>query len=181
MKTSETTALIARLKAAYPRQPIDRQTVAIYVEFLRDLEFSEAAAAVGELIASSRFFPTIAEIRELVARNAVGDKSAPEAWGEVVAEIRRVGAYGAPQFADPRVSTAVANVGGWRHVCLADEDQQGTLRAQFRAAYDAADRRVRREANAGRLLTAGGVSSRGGDSGRLLGDAVAGVLDQVGE
>jgi len=57
------------LTAAYPRQITGRNTLAVYAQALADLDPDEVREAVAEHVATSRFFPTIAEIRDKVEEN----------------------------------------------------------------------------------------------------------------
>jgi Loader and inhibitor of phage G40P len=86
MTRGEAMQLVAILKAAFPRQPIEPETVKTYAAFLADLEVETATEAMKRLVASSRFFPTIAEIREEIAEQACGLPSELEAW-ELVARV----------------------------------------------------------------------------------------------
>ena len=67
MNKPDVKRLVAVLKAAYPRQELPPETVAIYAEMLADLDAETATAAVKRAIQTSRFFPTIAEIRNVAA------------------------------------------------------------------------------------------------------------------
>jgi hypothetical protein len=66
VKQSEMAELMSVLTAAYPRQITGRNTLAVYAQALADLDPDEVREAVAEHVATSRFFPTIAEIRDSV-------------------------------------------------------------------------------------------------------------------
>ena len=123
MKLSESMRLAAKLIDAFPHVRLDdesaQRTLKIYAEYLQDLDFGEAEAAVSGLLATARFFPTIAEIRGAVAEAALDAPSAEEAWAIVQREIRRVGSWGKPEFGDPRIAATVAGL-GWRALCASD-------------------------------------------------------------
>jgi hypothetical protein len=101
-------------------------------------------AAALQCLASCRFFPTIAELREAVfamlpQANAL---TAGEAWAEVMREIRRTGAdqhHGPPQFSSPVVAETVASL-GWRNLCLSENEVAD--RAHFMRVYDSLANRV---------------------------------------
>ena len=67
MKKSEARALVATLAAAFPRQQVPQVTFDVYTADLIDLDFGVTEKATMNLRRSSRWFPTIAEIREAVA------------------------------------------------------------------------------------------------------------------
>jgi hypothetical protein len=75
--------LVAVLKAAFPRQPVEPETVKVYANFLVDLDVDAATAAAKRLVATSRFFPTIAELREAAAETELGLPNEVEAWDMV--------------------------------------------------------------------------------------------------
>lgn len=135
MTKNEALKCLAILKASYPRQEIGRETFEAYSTMLADVDFEAAQAAVKRLICSSKWFPTISEIRAEVAQAATAGMPVPElAWGEVWKAISRYGMNRIPQFSCPEVAAAV-DVIGWRTICL-DENVMST-RARFVDAYRA--------------------------------------------
>lgn len=80
MKQSEATMLVAVLTASFPRQPIGERTAEVYVEALLDLDVRLANQAVRALQQTSRFFPTISEIREAVATITLAAPDPMFAW-----------------------------------------------------------------------------------------------------
>ena len=77
---------VAVLVAAFSRETISDATVALYVTKLSDIDGPLLAAAVNRLVDSSRFFPTIAELREMAARLA---GLLPPSPAEALAIVRR--------------------------------------------------------------------------------------------
>src|SRR5437867_2710279 len=111
MRVSEARALVAKLAAAYPGREFPESTEALYVEMLRDLPFAEGLRAVNGLIATSRFLPTIAEIREVASSHPLPE----EAWRDAVkvacAMWDGVRHVPPPEWADPVVLRAVEVIG----------------------------------------------------------------------
>jgi hypothetical protein len=94
-----------------PTQQTDQQR--IYRRMLADLDYPVVNAAVERLIATSKFFPTIAEIREACVHTIEGDRrTGLEAWGDVVRAMGRQGAYRVPGvdffWRDPIVARCVS-------------------------------------------------------------------------
>lgn len=145
------------LFAAYG-QGKDQARAAAYVEMLSDLPPEQVAAAVRVLCCrGGRFLPTIAEIREVIAEAESGLPAVELAWGEVMAQVRRVGRYRVPRWTSQAIADAVAALGGWQAVC--DADNEGVIRGQFAKAY----RATRARDVSGRQLGApalGGLSER---------------------
>ena len=82
---------VARLKAAYPRRELEPETVAVCVAFLLDFVYEEASACLSVVVATSRFLPGIAEVREAIAARALGAPAGELAWLQVEAALRRFG------------------------------------------------------------------------------------------
>ena len=170
--TSTTLMVLEQLFSCYPNTEVTPQTVAMYVRLLQDIPPDELQTVVDQAVATSRFLPTIAELRDM--RHSLARLGAPtwaDAWDAVQREIRRVGSYGLPRFDDPLTERAVKAM-GWKAICASDNP--ATDRAQFRDMYNAL---AEREETARKLLPqarelAGRLSEDGGallPIGRLLG------------
>ena len=138
MSPMQAAKLVAILIAAYPNsrsavRDIDA-TSALYERMLADLDVNVATAAVERILATSKFLPSIAEIREAALAVSVGGKRAGgEAWGDVIAAIGKFGQYRTPEFADALVEKTVRAF-GWREICQSENQQAD--RARFIELYD---------------------------------------------
>jgi hypothetical protein len=135
--------VLKQLFTAYPNTQVSEQTVITYVRLLKDIPEDELQAIVDQAIATSKFLPTIAEIRDM--RHGLQNfeqLTYVEAWDTVVKEIRRIGSYGAPQFQDPITARVVKSM-GWRELCMSENP--GIDRAQFRDMYNALLNRQERD------------------------------------
>lgn len=143
MTKSEVAELVAVLSASYPAAPMSERTTMAYESMLADLECAAANAAVARLVQTSKWLPTIAEIRAAAYELAAGPRRlAGEAWGDVLSEIRRTGSYGVPRFVDARTAECVRLM-GWRNLCLSENDAAD--RARFAELYDGLTERAMRE------------------------------------
>jgi hypothetical protein len=142
MKESEAKKIVAMLIAAFPYAKLSPETPDVYATMLVDLPAVPAALVAKELIASSRFFPTIAEIREVVAALRVGAPASEEAWAEVLTSFSRVGRYRSPTFSHPLISKTVDCL-GWQTMC--DSENPESTRARFLEAYSSQVRRTQHE------------------------------------
>jgi hypothetical protein len=68
MNKAESAVLIATLATAFPNAKFGEENANLYESAISDLGAAECQAAIGELIHSSRFLPTVAEIRGEVMR-----------------------------------------------------------------------------------------------------------------
>ena len=124
MKKSEARALVATLAAAFPRQQVPQVTFDVYTADLVDLDLRVAEKATTNLRRSSRWFPTIAEIREAVAELQLDAPGPMEAYAQAV--------HGAKEDRHPLVQRAKLMCGDdwyWR------EAPTGVSRKAFLAAY----------------------------------------------
>jgi len=141
MKPSESAELVMLLLGAYPQAKPSSATSQVYELMLSDLDLGSARAAVQKLIATSRFMPTVAEVRCAAADLEHGPvRAGAEAWLDVVAEIRRIGIYSAPRFDDAIVASIVSRW-GWRALC--DSPNEAADRARFVEMYDSLARQAR--------------------------------------
>lgn len=158
MTNQEISQLVFMLFAAFP-QSEGKQTaerLRIYKECLGDLDFEQARVAIVRVIQTSKFLPTIAEVREAARVVAQGPRrTGLEAWGDAVAAIGTFGSYRSPVFRDPLVAKAVACL-GWREVCLGENES--ALRARFIESYEAMqDREASEQAVSGPLRLVSGA------------------------
>jgi len=138
--------LVAVMVAAYPASKISEESVGVYTRMLADLEYPAANAAVEQLLATSKWLPTVAEIRERVVSLQDGEiRAGGEAWGSVLKAIRGAGRYRVPgkdfAFADQVTADAVAAM-NWVELC--DSENQVADRARFIELYDQLAQRHRR-------------------------------------
>lgn len=140
MTKPEVAKLVAVMMAAFPSAKVTADTSMVYERMLGDLDYPAANAAVEKLLATSRWMPTVSEIREAVLSLTEGEpKPGGEAWGEVIAAVGRYGSrrYDVgtflPPFTDPVTAQAVRAL-GW--VALCDSENQIADRARFIELYD---------------------------------------------
>lgn len=130
------------LKDMTAKQISDLQV--LWCELLSDLGGELLRAATLQHVAISKWFPTVAELREAAADivNPDHQMTAMEAWGEVVSQIRAVGSYGRPQFSNPMIHRMVSDM-GWKNLCMSE--MPGADRARFIDGYKALVSRERHE------------------------------------
>lgn len=160
MTRAEAAELVAVLSSAYRAQSITEATCQVYETMLADLGYAAAQRAIARLIATSRYMPTVAEIREAVLEVERGpQRGGVEAWGDVLEAIRRVGAYNpAPEFGDPIVSECVRLM-GW--VALCRGTNEAADRARFVELYESLAQRRRKEQVVGDSLQLAAAGAAG--------------------
>lgn len=150
MNRKEIINLLAIATANFPNmQERDmKPTAVLWEKSLSDIDYGTAEKALLKVLSTSRFFPTIAELREAIA-DITNPRSidAMEAWGLIGQAIRKYGFY--------RQAEAVASLPSdvadmvkrftWRELCLSENID--TIRAQFRMAWETQSKR-KKEMNA---------------------------------
>lgn len=140
MAEIKTLQALAFLQLAYTRD-LSEEQLDFYVEMLRDIDPAILETAVRKLIQTSKFLPTIAEIRsaaatlEGLACGTAEQLDADEAWGQVQRAIHSVGYYARPEFDSEALMETVDSL-GWQEICQTPVEDTPILRAQFRRAYE---------------------------------------------
>lgn len=131
------------LKNAFPQSDFRPGTRDLYARRLADIPDDELVQTVNDGIETQWHFtrmPTIAEIRQhwtALRLKAIGVPLPEEAWGEVMAELKRCGAYRAPKFSSDLVKQALRAIGGWQVlVSMESSDEIAPNRARFIDAYE---------------------------------------------
>lgn len=139
---------------AFPQSKMNEGSLIVYARALSSLTIAEIDAAMLKLMRTVKFFPTVAEIFEQadnVKNFAIGksEKSADEAWHEVMKEVHSASIYREPKFSTPEIKQAALNM-GWTSLCNLETDAINTARAQFMRIYEAilkrkSDKKINRE------------------------------------
>ncbi len=133
MTPVEAAKAVAILQAAFPGARWTEPTALLYEQLLADLEFELAHSAITRLVCTTKFLPTIAEIREAAADIVLGPCRHPiDAWGDVVVALewaQRSGISTRPKFNDPIVDECVKAL-GWR-----DLSNEAADRSRFADLY----------------------------------------------
>ena len=144
MTSLESARLLSAFVKAYTKQLGELKAEQVsdmleaYTVMLSDLDYAAANAAAQKIVATCKWWPSIAEIREATLQITDGEPApGGSGWGEVRRAIAKFGAYRTPgvdfQFADPIVATVVKWL-GWRELCHSQNEVAD--RARFVEAYD---------------------------------------------
>jgi hypothetical protein len=121
-----------------------RMTAALWEKMLADIPYDIAEKALIKVMATSKFFPTVAEIREAVADITTSRLPTwSEAWNEVKRAIRNYGYYRpdeAMKSMSPEVARVVHHI-GWQEICASEEPD--VVRGQFRMAWESQAKNAR--------------------------------------
>jgi hypothetical protein len=146
---AEITQMIAVLGVLYPRNALAgeelKRAVSAWHELLSDVPIHLLRKAVSHHGATSKWFPTVAELREIafdLCENDAERMSSGEAW----AEVRRAMSSGRRQeWSSPLVKKALAAIGGWAYLREATLASEVSNRSRFCDAFETIQARERRE------------------------------------
>ena len=146
MTIDEFRVLAKGMKAVYPSPNFlpDMDAVNVWFELLKDIDYQVANMAIQMHAQSSKFPPTVAEIRESAAKIVHGEtKDWSKAWEEACRAMSRFGrdrkslAY---ETLDELTREVVDRL-GYRNLCMSEN--VASDRANFRAIYtELAERRT---------------------------------------
>ena len=148
MTKTEASKLLKMLINAYPTFPATEETQELYIRMLADIPAAAGFAATLQLLAQSKFFPTIAELRE-AALDTIPDNRLPtalEAWGEVVDYLdanRYCVVPEPPQWSHPLVGQAAQAIGLKSLFRLEGQEHLALERTHFLKLYETKCQRER--------------------------------------
>lgn len=150
MTREEAGQIISVLFSTYPNTTVERRHVDAYISGLVDLPADAAGRAVDRLRRTSKFLPSVSEIRECASDLKVGPRrTGVEAWETLQQACRRWGWQQSPKITDPKMARAVNVLGGWVAACSITTDAEMSARARFIEAYDVFSRRERLDMESG--------------------------------
>lgn len=149
MDKREFASIAMALRTYYPRENLlpNDQAAALWFEQLQDLDYKVAEAALKKWVATNKWSPSIAELRE--AATEVRNGKTPdwgEAWESVRRAIRRFGSYNpkeAMDSLDDLTREAVKRI-GFVDLCMSENPT--AERANFRMVYETLARRRKEDA-----------------------------------
>ena len=124
------------IATCYPNWKLDEGTIQAWALLLSDAPpESVLRAAIEWCRTPAEFPPTPGQIRALACKPEEADLAPEEAWGEVMAEIRRVGWNGTPVWSSEAISRSVRALGSWRSLCSQQTAEVAANRAHFFRIY----------------------------------------------
>lgn len=148
MTKEEFAKIVAALKTYYPSQNLipNNQALELWYMQLADIDYQAMSVAVNKWVATNKWSPTIADLREQAKSVVSGDiPDWNSAYEEVRANIRRYGYYeaeeGLKHLSDITLET-VRSI-GYTEMCLSEN--RAAIRANFRDIYNRLAERKRQE------------------------------------
>lgn len=151
MTREEFLALAKAMQTTYQRNNFlkEPEAVAIWYNLLSDIPYPVASVALQRYMMTSKWPPTIADIREEAMKVSQPEMiDSGEAWELVIKAVRKFGYYdqqGALNSLPPLVREAAERF-GFRELCDCNVENINTARAQFMRIYDQLVNRQRQDA-----------------------------------
>ena len=144
MVKEEFLVLVKTMRAVHPAMFSSRDTVDVWFSLLKDLEYNDAAAALGKHLSTSPFPPTIADIRLNV--QADDGLNAEQAWALAYKAISNSSYNSEEEFANlpPLVKKAIGSPANLRELALMPNDTVCSVeKSHFIRTYDMEKKRKR--------------------------------------
>ena len=145
MNAQEFGNFAAALRTYYSRESIlpNRQAMELWYRQLQDIPYEAAEAILSKWVATNKWSPSVADIREAYAEITSGGRSPDwgEAWEQTMTAIRRFGSYdesGALESLPPLTRETVRRL-GYKSLCWSEN--QVADRANFRQVYEILEKR----------------------------------------
>ena len=137
------------LRTYYPKEKLlpNDQAMTLWYNQLQDIPYELAEVTLNKWVATNKWSPSIADIREQAADLMQGGgKDWGDAWQEVLRAIRLYGSYQEKEALESLDETTrkVVKRLGFRNLCFSEEIQVD--RANFRMIYEQQQERDRQDA-----------------------------------
>lgn len=129
----------AALKTYYPKEQLlpNSQAMELWYRQLQDIPYIVAEASLNKWVATNKWPPTIAEIREMAMTVTAGEKMLwSDGWEQVQVAIRKYGSYNIPaamESFDDITRQTVQRL-NFRELCMSTNPMQD--RANFRMIFE---------------------------------------------
>ena len=136
------------LQTYYPRDNLipNNQAMALWYRQLSDLPYNVAGIALNKWVATNKWSPTIAEIRELAAEITMGGKPEwSEGWRQVQRAIRMHGSYNIAKAMESMDDVTRQTVERMGFMNLCNSTNETADRANFRGIFEQIAERKQQE------------------------------------
>lgn len=139
MNKSEFAIFASALRTYYPKENIlpNEQALELWYKQLEDIPYNVAEVALNKWVATNKWSPSIADIREGAAGLTQGEaKDWGEAWQSVLRSISNYGSYRETEAVESLDATTrkVVEQIGYKNICFSEDLQVD--RANFRKIYE---------------------------------------------
>ena len=146
MTKQEFATLAMALRTYFPKENIlpNKEAMALWYREIQDIPFPVAEAALRKWVATNKWSPSIAEIREMTTNIQSGEQLTwGEAWEKALRAVRKYGSYGkreALASLDPLTRKCVETI-GFMDLCMSENIM--VERAHFQRIFEVYAKRER--------------------------------------
>ena len=145
MNAHEFGKFAAALRTYYSRENIlpNKQAMELWFRQLQDIPYEAAEAILSKWVATNKWSPSIADIRDGMAeiQNGGAAEDWGEGWNKAMAAIRKYGSYNEAEALDslPPLTRETVRRLGYKSLCWSEN--QIADRANFRQVYEILEKR----------------------------------------
>lgn len=145
MNAQEFGKFAAALRTYYSRENIlpNKQAMELWYRQLQDIPYEAAEAILSKWVATNKWSPSIADIRDGMAeiQNGGAVEDWGEGWNKAMAAIRKYGSYNEAEALDslPPLTRETVRRLGYKSLCWSEN--QIADRANFRQVYEILEKR----------------------------------------
>lgn len=139
MTKKEFATFAAALKTYYPKENLlpNSQAMELWFRQLEDIPYNLAEMALNKWVATNKWSPTIADIREQAASVVNGEKPLwSDGWEEVVRAIKNYGSYGQKEAMESMSEITRMAVRRMGYIDLCRSENHVADRANFRMIFE---------------------------------------------
>lgn len=149
MTEKEFGMFVMGMRSFYPKENIlpTKESMTLWYQELHDIPFDVAQTGLRKWVATNKWSPTIAEIREMASSVANGDIADwSESWEKVCTALRKLGrdraVEGMASF-DEITRETVKRIGGFTYLC--NSENTVSDRSRFEQVYNAIAERKKKD------------------------------------
>ena len=139
MTKKEFAIFAAALRTYYPKENLlpNQQAMELWFRQLQDIPYMVAEAALNKWVATQKWSPSIAEIREMAVTVTAGEKPLwSDGWEEVVRAIKNYGSYGQKEAMESMSEITRMAVRRMGYIDLCRSENPVADRANFRMIFE---------------------------------------------
>lgn len=124
---------------AYNKE-ITKEQLEVWYSFLKDYSEDQLNNAVKQIINTEKYMPSIAQIKEQIAKMQMSEvPEAEDEWQDVLRAVREFGSYNQQKALNSLKPYTAKIVGyiGYQRICMAESEEQIWNKKEFIAEYNA--------------------------------------------
>ena len=148
MTKQEFSTFVMAMRTYYSKENIlpNQQAMELWYQELQDIPFEVAQAGLRQWVATNKWSPSIAEIREMTSTVQHGElPDWGDGWEQVLKAIRKYGMYQIGEAMDSfdDITRQCVERLGFRNICMSENINQD--RANFRMIYEQLQERKKKD------------------------------------